>query len=316
MPPLLSICIPTWNRADSLRKTLGSLAASLSGLPADAIELCLSDNASTDDTPLVIGEAANLGIPLRTTRLAENAGFSGNYWSVATLATARFTWITGDDDAFDAEGLAALVTSLSTLSGDMILINSSPWKAGAKSLPDQEINGLEGYFATLGIFHASFIGNSVFSTASLRPFIGHSATLPSAYPHMAPVFGMLRSGRCRFLNIRPVTMDDSSRSWRARQPLLTSIDMARLATDLALTGSACCLATRARTYGLLMRSLPRAVLRASRGIITVDSANPYQSLDIRNLLDCYRALPLAGPAACIAAFLTRIAAPLLSSKSR
>ena len=316
MPPLLSICIPTWNRADSLRKTLGSLVAALPGLPAGSIELCLSDNASTDATPLVIAEARNLGIPVRTTRLAENAGFSGNYWSVASLATARFTWITGDDDAFDPEGLAALVTSLATLSGDLILINSSPWKAGAKSLPDQEINGLEGYFATLGIFHASFIGNSVYSTVSLRPFIGHPATLASAYPHMAPVFGLLHSGRCRFVNLRPVTMDDSSRSWRARQPLLTSIDMARLASDLAFTDSACRLATRARTYILLMRSLPRAVLRVSRRIITVDSANPYQSLDCRNILDCYREVPLAGTAACIAAFLTRIAALLLSGKSR
>jgi glycosyltransferase involved in cell wall biosynthesis len=256
MQPLLSVCIPTWNRANYLNTTLSSLAAANSNLPEGAIELCLSDNCSTDSTSAVIFQAFKLGIPLRTLRLARKAEFSVNYWSAASLATGRYTWITGDDDAFCAKGLSALLCALSSLSRDFLLINSAPWKVETNLLADQEIYGLEAYFGTLGVFHASFIGNSIFATELLRPFIGHTATLGSAYPQMAPVFGLLRNGNCRFLNICPVTTDDSGRMWRARQPLLTSIDMARIVTDLALFDPVCCLSTRVEIYAVLVRSLP------------------------------------------------------------
>ena len=313
--PLLSICIPTWNRAESLQKTIDSLASVLSDLPEGSIELCLSDNASSDETSIIFLEAENLRIPVRTARLTKNVAFSGNYWSVASLATGRFTWITGDDDAFDSQGLAKLVRILAETSDDLILINSSPWKNEVKSLSDRVVNGLEDYFSTFGIFHASFIGNSVFSSAALQPFFGHSATLESAYPHMVPVFGIASSGRTRFVNIRPVIVNDSRRSWRARQPLLTAIDMARLATDFAFVNSSCSRATCARIYLILIRSLPRAVFRSSRGTIIIDNANPYQSLTAKNLIGCYRALPLVGPAACLIALLSRISAKLLRRSS-
>lgn len=311
MPPLLSICIPTWNRAASLRKTLDSLSAALPRLPAGSVELCLSDNASTDVTPEVIREFHAAGIQLRAARLNENAGFSGNYWSVASLATARFIWITGDDDVFDAGELLKLIGALETSAADLVFLNSAPWKDSVKTLPDQSLDGLEAYFAKLGIFHGSFIGNAVFATPGFQSYLHHPGTLASAYPHMAPIFGLLHSGRCQFLNIRPVIIDDSSRSWRARQPLLTAIDMARLATDLAFTGASCGLATRGSIYAILLRSLPRAVARVSREVFSIDPANPYQSLSSSNLRDCYRAVPFAGPAACLIAALTRLAAKFI-----
>lgn len=316
MPPLLSICIPTWNRAESLSETLDSLASILPTLPSGSVELCLSDNASTDDTPRIVQEAKSLACIVRTKRLSENVSFSSNYWSAASLASGRYTWITGDDDQFDIGGLMSLVITLSDCRDDLLFLNSSPWKEETRTLEDQPINGIEEYLAKLGIFHASFIGNSVFSTASLHEYLNYQATLASAYPQMASVFGILASSRCLFLNVRPVIIDDSMRSWRERQPLLTSIDMARLASDLAFGGGSCGLATRARTYSILMRSLPRAVSRATRGITAIDSFNPYQSLSARNILQCYNGVPLAGPVACLVAAVCRIAAGIRPERSR
>ncbi|MES2467252.1 MAG: glycosyltransferase family 2 protein [Verrucomicrobiota bacterium] len=316
MPPLLSICIPTWNRAASLRKTLASFAAALPRLPAGAVELCLSDNGSTDETAAVISDFRAPGILFRHTRLPENSGFSGNYWSVASLATGKFSWITGDDDACDPDALAALVAKLSQVESDLVFINCAPWKTGVKSLTNRAIDGLGAYFSTLGVFHGSFIGNTVFATASLQVYDRDPHTFASAYPHMAPIFGLLRQGSARFLNLSPLIVDDSSRSWRARQPLFTAVDMARLATDLAFTGALCPVTPRLNVYILLLRSVPRAVFRVSHGDITIDPANPYQSITAKNLMACYRALPLAGPAACVLALVSRLAARFLTRTPR
>lgn len=51
--PLLSICIPTYNRSTYLKKTLDSIV-SQADFNTDDVEIVISDNCSTDDTPEII----------------------------------------------------------------------------------------------------------------------------------------------------------------------------------------------------------------------------------------------------------------------
>ena len=51
--PSLSICIPTYNRADILKKALESICSDPAFLTTKEIEVVISDNASTDRTRLV-----------------------------------------------------------------------------------------------------------------------------------------------------------------------------------------------------------------------------------------------------------------------
>ena len=55
---LLSICIPTFNRSSVLRETLDSITSQDVFTETGEVELIVSDNASTDDTPLVVAEFA------------------------------------------------------------------------------------------------------------------------------------------------------------------------------------------------------------------------------------------------------------------
>lgn len=48
--PLLSICIPTYNRAKTLDKTLLTLTGQDFFNVSDDVEIVISDNCSTDDT--------------------------------------------------------------------------------------------------------------------------------------------------------------------------------------------------------------------------------------------------------------------------
>jgi acetyltransferase-like isoleucine patch superfamily enzyme len=53
MKPTLSICIPTFNRAEILKKTLHNLTSQVEFLNSDKIEIVISDNNSDDETELV-----------------------------------------------------------------------------------------------------------------------------------------------------------------------------------------------------------------------------------------------------------------------
>ena len=62
--PLLTIAIPTYMRAEYLKKNLAQLKRLGHGL-WDELELLISDNASPDTTELVVMEAIADGLPIR-----------------------------------------------------------------------------------------------------------------------------------------------------------------------------------------------------------------------------------------------------------
>ena len=116
-PPLLTIGIPTRNRAPYLRDLLHALETqSADPLVAECgLEILVSDNTSTDDTPAVVqSHAARLPL-LRHWRNAENIGARGNYHKLVEEARGRFLWIIGDDDLLLPGGLRH---SLQTLRDD------------------------------------------------------------------------------------------------------------------------------------------------------------------------------------------------------
>ena len=102
MAPRLSICIPTYNRAD----LLGDCLDRLLGLPVDgSVEIVISDNASTDETPAVIAAHAAKTPSIRAHRLAENQGLWGNRMNVLRRATGEVVTFLADDDSLIPEAL-------------------------------------------------------------------------------------------------------------------------------------------------------------------------------------------------------------------
>lgn len=109
--PLLSITIPTWNRAAFLALNLERLAQegrSFWGLT----EVLVSDNASTDDTPQVVAKAIAGGMPIRYVRNTENIGSDANIAQCFNLAQGKFVLILGDDDLFVDGALQLLLERL------------------------------------------------------------------------------------------------------------------------------------------------------------------------------------------------------------
>ncbi|MCS6763626.1 MAG: glycosyltransferase [Candidatus Protistobacter heckmanni] len=103
----LSICIPTYNRARHLRNCLRSIASS-GIMQHSGVEVCISDNGSSDDTAQIVEEAKQL-VPLRYERNQENLGIPANFLKVVDMATGEFAWLVGDDDLLMPEALKTLL---------------------------------------------------------------------------------------------------------------------------------------------------------------------------------------------------------------
>ncbi len=105
--PLLSLCIPTYNRAPMLRE---SLEAVLSQAAHDT-EVVVSDNASTDETPLVLSkmQAAYPHVPVRVLRQPSNQGPDANIYAVIKAALGEFVYVLSDDDVLLPGAVAKLL---------------------------------------------------------------------------------------------------------------------------------------------------------------------------------------------------------------
>ena len=111
MAPLLSICVPTYNRAELLRSLLLSLVPQVREL-AGEVELVVSDNCSTDETRQTVEWARGFG-PLRYHRNGENIGAIPNILLLADeLAAGEFCWLLGDDEMLRPGAVAKVVEIL------------------------------------------------------------------------------------------------------------------------------------------------------------------------------------------------------------
>lgn len=110
--PILSIVIPTYNRARFLSLALENLRAEISNATPGSVEVIVSDNASGDDTAAVIEAAIAQGLSLRAIRNSSNIGSDANIAQVFNMASAPYVLILGDDDLLVAGTLRWLVEAL------------------------------------------------------------------------------------------------------------------------------------------------------------------------------------------------------------
>ena len=108
--PLLSIAIPTFNRAAILDLCLSRLIPQLVPF-ADKIELIISDNFSTDNTQQVITKYKNknLGIKLITHLQSENTGYFGNFKTCKELSNGEYFWLLSDNEHLNYDSVEILI---------------------------------------------------------------------------------------------------------------------------------------------------------------------------------------------------------------
>lgn len=93
----LAIVVPTFNRADFLKKTLDSIFSEVNHYPDKKILVYVSDNCSTDNTQSVV--ESYLDQKIQYFRNKSNLGFDGNVDASIILAeSSRYVLLLSDDD--------------------------------------------------------------------------------------------------------------------------------------------------------------------------------------------------------------------------
>lgn len=121
--PLVSFCIPTFNRARYLQSLLESLVLQLQDFPYP-FEIVVADNASPDRTGEVV-QAFATQLPLRYLRHDSNIGCFPNVQFVMLQATGRYVVYLSDDDCVLGEPLARAVADMEADPG--IAVTYAPW---------------------------------------------------------------------------------------------------------------------------------------------------------------------------------------------
>jgi glycosyltransferase involved in cell wall biosynthesis len=158
--PLLTIGIPTYNRAELLDHCLKTLSPLLRRFGSQ-VQLLISDNCSTDDTPQVIDRFLSKNQFETETLLHthdKNIGLVPNIVSLFDSARTPFLIFMGDDDELIASGLANLLENLERRPAPSGVVQGEwTWTAPA---PDGQLShqGFFRYFyefgnAWAGVYH-------------------------------------------------------------------------------------------------------------------------------------------------------------------
>ena len=125
---LLSICIPTYNRAAALKEALSSI------LPQVAervdVEIVICDNASTDATPDDCRELAATQPRVRYFRSESNVGMDGNVKACFEQARGMYVSLFSDDDVATPAFFTRLIARLEQYRPALLYANHTPFFGG------------------------------------------------------------------------------------------------------------------------------------------------------------------------------------------
>ncbi len=158
--PLLSLCIPTYNRSALLGEALEAIVGQLDANAVTQVEIIIADNDSPDDTEAFVAsfQAAHPGIPIVYFRQPRNLGGDANVNTLLGLAQGAYLYILSDDDILLPGAIAKLLAALrADPPYDAVCLNlctfaTTPDRASAPIFPlaqDQVLHGREAGLAFL-----------------------------------------------------------------------------------------------------------------------------------------------------------------------
>ena len=106
LEPIVSVCIPTYNRAAMLKNAMDSVLAQTFG----DFELIVSDNASSDGTEALVRSYRDERI--RYVKHERNMGAVSNFNRCMAMCRGRYITVVNDDDVMLAENLLLKVQAL------------------------------------------------------------------------------------------------------------------------------------------------------------------------------------------------------------
>jgi len=171
----------TYNRAEDLLRTLDAfIAADLTWM-----KLHVLDNASTDNTKLVVNAVQKKWPNLTYHRNLYNIGGNANILRAVEITSSEYSWIIGDDDAWHLNDISDLCAALRDGDADIIRLG---W------LVSKQSRGLKEYavdlaskesllFASISMISATIVRRSIIIPHLPHAYMGAC----DAYPQLVPL---------------------------------------------------------------------------------------------------------------------------------
>lgn len=202
--PLLTIAIPTYNRATYLDLCLKRISEEIAGLSEDQrglVKIYVSDNASTDDaTPKVIAQYQGMWAgAFEAVRNPVNVGPDKNIAQCYDSAVTPYVWIMGDDDVLLPSGLGMVLSQLLKEEIDILYVNNYWFKENYQEKPRrQESHGALSFRSAVEFTRRTNVMLTFISGLIVRSGIGlnyRTELITSNLVQLSWVLPLLRDGK-------------------------------------------------------------------------------------------------------------------------
>lgn len=131
MSLILTIGIPTYNRADYIQKALDSILSQMQS----NVEILISDNGSTDGTKEVIQKYQNNHSFVRFCGFEQNQGIDKNITNVLANAKGKYIHLFSDDDLYTENLLKQILEEIAKTAPSVICLNHFSFTDDGKIKP-------------------------------------------------------------------------------------------------------------------------------------------------------------------------------------
>ncbi|MDD4912262.1 MAG: glycosyltransferase family 2 protein [Sideroxydans sp.] len=201
---MLTIAIPTYNRARYLDLCLKRICVEIAGLSEDKrclVKVYVSDNASPDDaTPKVIAQYQGMWMgAFEAVRNSKNIGPDANIAQCYESAITPYVWIMGDDDVILPGGLQKILDVLSNNEIDVLYVNNYWFKDQYTAKPRRNSgHGVLTFRSSLEFARRTNVMLTFISGVIMRSGVGlnyRNITSASNLVQLSWVFPSLRDGK-------------------------------------------------------------------------------------------------------------------------
>lgn len=240
---LLTIGIYTYNRASYLKQNLLILFPQLLKY-RDNVEVIISDNASTDDTVMVVNEAVvRYSFPVIFNVQKDNVGAEGNGLWVIKHATGKYLFLLGDDDILADNFMDTIMPYLSSphnydaihwnrLSGDSNCDNNILCDSHFVGNTVEELTANE--FIRRVLEKPNFISSIIFKRKMVIDNWNYYRDCYDGYKFCGPLYwGIALSEGLNLYHYMPLVIQrNPSKTWEKYWPLYFIGSMSNLFCDL------------------------------------------------------------------------------------
>ncbi|GMK42110.1 hypothetical protein PCCS19_51690 [Paenibacillus sp. CCS19] len=186
--PVLSICIPTYNRAADLNRCLQTIVHQIGD--CSLFEVVVSDNASPDGTQQVLAAFAKAypNLNLRYWRNDDNIGAERNIIKLLDDARGDYVLLHGDDDFFNDLTIMPMLHLIQTNRDCSVFFLNVLGDDGLV----HRLEGLETFIETASL-HSGFISSVMLQSEAYRQIEDKTKFIGSGFNHIYLQLEALRS---------------------------------------------------------------------------------------------------------------------------